>query len=148
MVSQGRLDYESEGLLVLTNNGHLARYLEHPSNCIERKYRARIRGRVSEEFISAYTNQTEQLSQDMIEKMKRGMRVDGQLYAPMYVSVLRKQGASEGVAGQTGANQWLEVSVAEGKNREVRKVLEKFGLVVTRLIRTKYGYASYQLPQS
>lgn len=116
VISVGRLDMSTEGLLILTNDGELSRYMSHPSTGWTRKYRVRVHGRIREGMF------------DNLER--RGINIEGVRYAPMKVK-------AEGGAG--GTNNWLEVSVTEGKNREVRKVLEHYGLQVNRLIRTVFG---------
>lgn len=114
LISVGRLDLNSEGLLLLTNDGGLARALELPSTGWERRYRVRALGRVT---------------QEALDRLKRGVRVAGVRYGPI-----------EGVRDcELGANIWLTVSLHEGKNREVRRVLEHLGLKVNRLIRVRYG---------
>jgi len=110
----GRLDLNSEGLLLLTNDGALARKLELPSTGWTRRYRVRVFGRVDEE---------------RLEKLKRGVTVNGVRYGAIEARLERVQ----------GANAWLDVALREGKNREVRRVLEPLGLTVNRLIRTGYG---------
>jgi 23S rRNA pseudouridine2605 synthase len=110
----GRLDYNTEGLLLMTNDGGLKRALELPSSGIERTYRARTFGAVT---------------QDQLEDLMTGITVDGVNYAPINANLERK----------SGQYQWIELTLAEGKNREVRRVLEHLGLEVTRLIRTAYG---------
>lgn len=120
VVSIGRLDLTSEGLLLLTNDGELARRLELPSTGWARRYRVRVHGRVDEKRLAA---------------LSRGITVDGVNYGPIKASI---DSDGEGPAKQ-GANVWLKVSLNEGKNREVRKVLAHLGLEVNRLIRTAYG---------
>jgi 23S rRNA pseudouridine2605 synthase len=115
VISVGRLDLNSEGLLLLTNDGELARDLEHPSRGWVRRYRVRVHGRVDAE---------------RLEDLKNGVTVEGVRYGPIQASLEREQGA---------ANAWLVMSLSEGKNREVRKVLAHLGLTVTRLIRVSYG---------
>jgi 23S rRNA pseudouridine2605 synthase len=117
LISVGRLDLNSEGLLLLTNDGGLARALELPSTGWERRYRVRALGRVT---------------QEALDKLKRGVTVTGVRYGPIEAALDREQGAQ-------GANVWLTVSLREGKNREVRRVLEHLGLKVNRLIRVSYG---------
>lgn len=112
VVSVGRLDINSEGILLLTNNGELSRYLERPENKIERKYKVRVYGRGR--------------SLD-IENKK--IIIDGVAYRPKSIKLSKK----------TGANSWYEVVLTEGKNREIRKIFEHFGFEVSRLIRTNYG---------
>lgn len=120
LVSVGRLDLNTEGLLLLTNDGELARYLELPSTGWKRKYRVRVYGAVKPVHL---------------ERLKQGMLVDGVQYAPIEAQVDSVE--SERKGGQ--ANTWLLVSLREGKNREIRKVMEALGLKVSRLIRTDYG---------
>ncbi len=114
LVSVGRLDLTSEGLLLLTNDGALARKLELPANGWIRRYRARVHGPVDENALAALT---------------RGITVEGVKYGPI----------EAGLDSRRGANAWLTVSIHEGKNREVRRVLQHLGLHVTRLIRVAYG---------
>ena len=120
VISVGRLDLNTEGLLLLTNDGELSRALELPSTELVRQYRARARGRVS---------------QLQLDTLKDGVTVDGVRYGPIEAT-LDKAKDSEGNAP---ANLWISVSITEGKNREVRKVLEHLGLTVNRLIRLAYG---------
>jgi len=120
VLSVGRLDLDTEGLLLLTNDGELSRALELPSTELVRQYRARARGRVS---------------QLQLDSLKDGVTVDGVRYGPIEAT-LDKARESEGNAP---ANLWISVSITEGKNREVRKVLEHLGLTVNRLIRLAYG---------
>ena len=116
LISIGRLDLNSEGLLLLTNDGELARMLELPATGLQRRYRARARGRIDLGRLARLTN---------------GITVDGVHYGPI---------EAEAEPGRDGAaNQWISVSLTEGKNREVRKVLEALGLTVNRLIRVAYG---------
>ena len=114
VVSVGRLDLNSEGLLLLTNDGALARFLELPSTGWPRRYRVRVHGHVEEARLAALAG---------------GVRLDGLRYGPIEARLDRLQ----------GSNAWLTVSLREGKNREVRKVLEHLGLQVTRLIRVSFG---------
>jgi 23S rRNA pseudouridine2605 synthase len=114
VVSVGRLDLTSEGLLLLTNDGELARKLELPANAWIRRYRARAYGRVS---------------QEELDQLKDGITVDGVRYGSIDAKLERGQ----------GANAWITVSITEGKNREVRRVLDAIGLKVNRLIRIAYG---------
>ena len=113
VVTVGRLDLNSEGLLLLTNDGELARTLEHPETGWARRYRVRAHG---------------QVSQSALDGLKRGVTVDGMRYGPIEARLERE-----------GPNSWLAVSLREGKNREVRRVLESIGLTVNRLIRVAYG---------
>lgn len=114
VMSVGRLDIASEGLLLLTNDGGLKRRLELPSTGWLRKYRARARGTPTDADL---------------EPLRRGITVDGERFQPMEVRLDRQQ----------GANAWLTVGVREGRNREVRRALESVGLIVNRLIRVSYG---------
>lgn len=114
LVSVGRLDLTSEGLLLLTNDGALARKLELPSNGWLRRYRVRVHGRVDEKALAA---------------LVRGITIEGVQYGPI----------EAGLDARQGTNSWLTVSIKEGKNREVRRVMAHLGLEVTRLIRTAYG---------
>ena len=116
----GRLDLNTEGLLLLTNDGELSRYLELPATGWVRKYRVRAHGRVT---------------QDRLDKLKDGMKYEGVKYGPIEARLESSQ----------GSNTWIEVSLTEGKNREVRNVMEALGLQVNRLIRLSYG--PYQLGQ-
>jgi 23S rRNA pseudouridine2605 synthase len=120
VVSVGRLDLNSEGLLLLTNDGTLARRLELPSNGWVRRYRARAFGRVT---------------QPELDALKDGVEIDGVRYGAVEATLERGQ----------GANAWIGVAIREGKNREVRRVLEALGLKVNRLIRVSYG--PFQLGQ-
>jgi len=114
LISVGRLDINSEGLLLLTNDGGLARALELPATGWLRRYRVRALGRVTPEAL---------------DRLKRGITVAGIHYGPIEATLDREQ----------GANVWLTMGLREGKNREVRKVLEHLGLKVNRLIRVAYG---------
>jgi 23S rRNA pseudouridine2605 synthase len=118
LISVGRLDLSSEGLLLLTNDGGLARALEMPTSGVVRRYRARALGRVT---------------QERLDKLKDGITVEGVRYGSIEA---RLDKAKE---GPQGANLWITVTLAEGKNREVRRVLEALGLKVNRLIRLSYG---------
>jgi len=122
VISVGRLDINSEGLLLLTNDGELARALEMPSTAWVRQYRARARGRVT---------------QADLDRLKDGITVDGVQYGPIEATLDKAKPLKEGERG--GANIWISVSLTEGKNREVRKVLEAVGVTVNRLIRLAYG---------
>jgi 23S rRNA pseudouridine2605 synthase len=114
LVSIGRLDLNSEGLLLLTNDGGLARLLELPDTGWLRRYRVRANGRVT---------------QDALDRLARGITVEGIEYGPIQAKLDREQ----------GANVWLTMGLREGKNREVRNVLRALGLSVNRLIRVSYG---------
>ena len=122
VVSVGRLDLNSEGLLLLTNDGGLARRLELPSNGWTRRYRVRVHGMVKPEDLA---------------KLAKGVTVSGVRYGPVRAEIDTGDGAERTRKGF--ANHWLTVSITEGKNREVRKVMEHLGLTVNRLIRTAYG---------
>ena len=127
VISVGRLDLNTEGLLLLTNDGELSRALELPTTSLVRQYRARARGRVT---------------QGELDKLKDGVTVDGVRYGPVEATLDKAKEKPEGDgpnAGKGSANLWISVSIAEGKNREVRKVLESLGLTVNRLIRLAYG---------
>lgn len=114
VVSVGRLDLNSEGLLLLTNDGELARQLELPATGLPRRYRARAFGRIT---------------QAELDQLKDGITVDGVHYGPIEAKLERGQ----------GANAWIALTLTEGKNREVRRVLEALGVKVNRLIRVAYG---------
>ena len=114
VISIGRLDITTEGLLLLTNDGGLARVLELPATGWLRRYRVRAHGKVS---------------QEQLDKLKDGIAVDGVLYGSIEATLDKEQ----------GHNCWLTLSFREGKNREVKKVLAALGLEVNRLIRTSYG---------
>ncbi len=114
VVSVGRLDLNTEGLLLLTNDGELARHMELPATGWTRRYRVRAMGRVTAADLDG---------------LKGGVDVDGVSYGPVEAAVDTVQ----------GANMWLTIAIKEGKNREVRKILEHLGLKVNRLIRTSFG---------
>jgi 23S rRNA pseudouridine2605 synthase len=117
LVSVGRLDMQSEGLLLLTNQGWLAHRLEHPSQGWRRRYRVRIFGRLSEAHR---------------QLLAEGPTIEGVHYAPVIVT-------PDGKALQEGANQWVIVTLTEGKNREIRRIFNHLGYKVNRLIRMSYG---------
>tara|TARA_R110000868_G_scaffold153698_14_gene379325 strand:+ start:426 stop:1214 length:789 start_codon:yes stop_codon:yes gene_type:complete len=121
VVSVGRLDITSEGLLLLTNDGTLARELEHPSRGWVRRYRVRVHGGVDPKSLAA---------------LKNGVTVEGVRYGPITASL---DSDSDPSKGQAKRNVWVSVSLSEGKNREVRKVMAHLGLTVSRLIRVSYG---------
>jgi len=123
VISVGRLDLNTEGLLLLTNDGELSRALELPTTALVRQYRARARGRIT---------------QEKLDTLKNGTTVDGIHYGPIEATI-DKAKEKAGDDGHAPANLWLSVSITEGKNREVRKVLESVGLTVNRLIRLAYG---------
>ena len=114
LISIGRLDLNSEGLLLLTNDGALARRLELPSTGWIRRYKVRVHGEVEPERLAP---------------LARGVTIDGISYGPVRASLERRQ----------GSNAWIAIALREGKHREVRRVLEHLGLQVTRLIRLSYG---------
>jgi 23S rRNA pseudouridine2605 synthase len=114
VVSVGRLDINSEGLLLLTNDGGLSRILELPSTGWLRRYRVRANGRTD---------------QQRLNSLKKGITVEGVVYGTIEATL----------DSEKGANQWLTIGIREGKNREVRKVLEHIGLKVNRLIRVSFG---------
>jgi 23S rRNA pseudouridine2605 synthase len=110
----GRLDYNSEGLLLLTNDGTLKREWELPSTGLKRTYRVRLLGMPSDVTLN---------------KIRKGVEIDGVRYRGMQVEA----------EDSKGRNFWLNVTLTEGKNREIRRVFEHFGHSVSRLIRTEYG---------
>lgn len=114
VMSVGRLDLNSEGLLLLTNDGGIKRKLELPSTGWLRKYRVRVNGRPKDEDF---------------EPLRKGMVIDGERFQPMTVTLDRQQ----------GANAWLTIGLREGKNREIRRAIEDIGYVVNRLLRVSYG---------
>jgi len=114
LISIGRLDFNTEGLLLLTNDGGLARALELPDTGWLRRYRVRAHGEVT---------------QAQLDELKKGIEVDGVKYGPIDATLERDQ----------GANVWLVFAIREGKNREVRNVMAHLGLEVNRLIRVSYG---------
>ncbi len=114
VISVGRLDLNSEGLLLLTNNGELSRVLELPENGWSRRYKVKVHGLLDEK---------------KLQELENGCTIEGINYAPIKVEVEIKK----------GSNSWLMVTLHEGKNREVRKVMKYVGLDVARLIRLSYG---------
>lgn len=114
VMSVGRLDLNSEGLLLLTNDGALKRKLELPATGWVRRYRARVNGTPTDA---------------MLAPLRAGITVDGERFQPMVAQIDRQQ----------GANAWLTLSIREGRNREIRRALAEVGLTVTRLIRVSYG---------
>ena len=114
MMPVGRLDLNSEGLLLLTNSGELKRKLELPSSELSRLYRVRVKGRPKE------------VSLDLL---RSGVSIEKESFRPMKVSVDRQQ----------GANAWLTIELKEGKNREIRRAMGELGMQVNRLIRIEYG---------
>ena len=120
VMSVGRLDLNSEGLLLLTNDGGIKRKLELPSTGWLRKYRVRVKGTPTD---------------DSLKPLRDGLVIDGERFQPMTVSLDRQQ----------GANAWLTIGLREGKNREIRRAVAELGLTVNRLIRVSYG--PFQLGQ-
>jgi len=114
VLSVGRLDLSSEGLLMLTNDGGLKRRLELPSTGWLRKYRVRVNGKPGDATL---------------EPLRKGLTIDGERFQPMEVTLDRQQ----------GANAWITIGLREGKNREIRRAMEAVGLKVNRLIRVSYG---------
>jgi len=114
VISVGRLDFNSEGLLLLTNDGGLARSLEMPTSGWIRRYRVRVHGRVDKRALASLAN---------------GVTVEGTRYGPIEAAL----------DSQTGSNAWLTITLKEGKNREIRRVLTHIDLSVNRLIRTAFG---------
>ena len=114
VISVGRLDLNSEGLLLLTNSGELSRKLELPSNGWSRRYRVKVHGRIS---------------QEKFKELEKGITIDGITYGSIKVEIDSEQ----------GTNAWLTVTLQEGKNCEIRKVMKFLGLDVARLIRVSYG---------
>jgi len=114
LISVGRLDLNSEGLLLLTNDGALSRRLELPSTGWLRRYKVRVHGDVEP---------------DRLARLGKGITIAGVSYGPVHAGLDRVQ----------GSNAWITLALREGKNREVRRVLEHLGLLVTRLIRLSYG---------
>ena len=110
----GRLDINTEGLLLMTNDGELKRAMELPANGVPRTYRARTFGDVT---------------QAQLEELMEGVEIEGIRYGPINANLERS----------TGRNKWIELTLTEGKNREVRRVLEHLGLEVSRLLRLRYG---------
>lgn len=124
LISVGRLDVTSEGLLLFTNSGAFSRALELPKNALARSYRVRVRGLPSE---------------TQIARLTRGVTIDGIHYRGMKIAVEKEQSG--------GRNHWLAVTLKEGKNREIRRIFEHLDLPVSRLIRTHYaGIALGDLP--
>jgi 23S rRNA pseudouridine2605 synthase len=114
LISVGRLDLNSEGLLLLTNDGALARLLERPETGWLRRYRVRVNGFVDEAALAA---------------LAKGVTVEGERYGPI----------DAGLDSRKGDNAWLTVGLREGRNREIRKVMAQLGLATSRLIRIAYG---------
>ena len=114
LISVGRLDFNTEGLLLLTNDGELARHLELPSTGWARRYRVRAHGHID---------------QKALDELADGLVINRIHYGPIEASLEREQ----------GDNVWITLSIREGKNREVRRIMEHLGLTVNRLIRVSFG---------
>ena len=114
LISIGRLDYNTEGLLLLTNNGDLKRYLELPSNNIKRSYKVKIIG---------------DIGNLKIEEIRKGISISKVHYAPIKLKIISK----------TKNTTWIELQLTEGKNREIRKIIQYYNLKISRLIRISYG---------
>ena len=114
LISVGRLDYNTEGLLLFTTSGKVARFIELPKTGWIRKYRARVFGK---------------LNYERLQKLENGITIDGTRYGGIKVEI----------DSEKSANSWLTISLKEGKNREIRKVMEELGLKVNRLIRVSFG---------
>lgn len=114
VIAVGRLDYNTEGLLLLTTSGRLSRFLELPKNKFVRKYRVRVFGKVNHE---------------RLKKLENGITIDGVRYGSIKAEV----------DSQKESNSWITIEICEGKNREVRKIMEELGLQVSRLIRISFG---------
>lgn len=114
VISVGRLDLNSEGLLLLTNNGELSRLLELPQNGWSRRYKVKVHGRVLP---------------DKLQALEKGVTIDGVSYGPVKIVLGESQ----------GTNSWLTITLQEGKNREIRRLMQHIGLEVARLIRLSYG---------
>ena len=114
MISVGRLDYDSEGLLLLTNNGDIKRTMELPNNNWKRIYKVRVHGRIND---------------NMISKIKKGITIKKIKYKPIDTKI----------DSTSFSYTWVSMVLTEGKNREIRNIIEYFGMSVTRLIRIGYG---------
>ncbi len=114
VITVGRLDYNTEGLLLLTTNGDLARFIELPKTKWIRKYRARVFGK---------------LNHERLKKLENGITIDKIRYGSIKVEIDMEK----------DSNSWLTISISEGKNREIRRVMEELGLKVNRLIRISFG---------
>lgn len=114
VISVGRLDLNSEGLLLLTNNGELSRKLELPQNGWKRRYKVRVHG---------------VLNKNKLAELEKGVTIEGINYGAVKIEI----------ESQNGTNSWLSVTLSEGKNREIRKLMNSIGLEVARLIRLSYG---------
>lgn len=114
VISVGRLDINSEGLLLLTNDGNLSRKLELPQNGWSRRYKVRVHGKVEPKKLT---------------ELEKGALIDGVQYGPVKIEQI----------SQNGSNSWLLITLNEGKNREIRKLMKSINLEVARLIRLSYG---------
>lgn len=114
VIPVGRLDFNSEGLLLLTSCGHFAKKLMHPQNNVQRVYRVRVRGHVSPETV---------------QKLANGIKVNHHIFRPII-------GEIQHIAAH---HTWLQLTLFEGKNREIRRIMQHFGHEVTRLIRIQFG---------
>lgn len=113
-ISIGRLDINTEGLLLLTNDGELARHIELPQTGWLRRYKVRANGTIT---------------QDKFDELKKGVTIDGVKYGPVEATLMKQQ----------GANCWFTIGLREGKNREIKRIAEHLGLNVNRLIRLSFG---------
>jgi 23S rRNA pseudouridine2605 synthase len=116
VMTVGRLDYMTEGLLLLTNDGDLARYMELPDTGWVRRYRVRVHGRPSD---------------DQLNRLADGITIDGVHYKPIEATMDDNQ--------SDGQNNWITMALTEGKNREIRRIMDHFDAPVNRLIRLSYG---------
>tara|TARA_B100000886_G_scaffold322118_1_gene264876 strand:+ start:678 stop:1379 length:702 start_codon:yes stop_codon:yes gene_type:complete len=114
MITVGRLDYDSEGLLLMTNSGDIKRKMELPNNNWKRIYRVRVYGKVNK---------------DIVFKLRKGLKIKTIQYKPIDAKI----------DNESNSYTWLTMSLTEGKNREIRNIFEYFGMSVTRLIRVAYG---------
>tara|TARA_B100000575_G_C23042768_1_gene600215 strand:+ start:75 stop:749 length:675 start_codon:yes stop_codon:yes gene_type:complete len=114
LITIGRLDYNTEGLLLFTNNGDIAREYELPKNKIKRTYRVKVFGSIKDSYI---------------EKIKHGVKIDGITHKVDNITLIKK----------LKTNNWFKIELSEGKNREIRKIFKKFDLTVNRIVRTNYG---------
>ena len=114
VISIGRLDINSEGLILLTNNGDLSRFFELPKNKIIRKYKVRVRGIINKEKLIS---------------LKNGITIDQVIYKSINAKLIK----------QSSSNAWINIILSEGKNREIRKICSYFGWDVNKLIRIEYG---------
>ena len=114
LITVGRLDYNSEGLLILTNDGQLKREFELPKNNYQREYKVKIQGKITDFIIS---------------KISKGITVKGQKYKSIEIKKIN----------ETSTYTWIRMILTEGKNREIRKIFDSLNMTVTRLIRVSYG---------